>query len=65
MLGFFKKKDLTAAEALGVLGLQMDASPPEIKTAYIVKMRQYHPDHGGSEFMAAKVNWARDILLPK
>ena len=63
MLGFFKKKDTTSFEALGILGLHVHATKKEIHSAYVEKMRIYHPDHGGDQFIAAQINWARDILV--
>ena len=65
MLGFLKKKDVTAAEALGILGLTPSASQKQIREAYLAKMRKNHPDLGGDEYMAAQINWARDVLLSK
>lgn len=52
-------------EALDILGLQDGASVEEIKTAYTKLMKKVHPDAEGSEWMAAKLNQARDILLDK
>ncbi|MCB9982383.1 MAG: DnaJ domain-containing protein [Rhodospirillales bacterium] len=53
----------TREEALEVLGLENGASEKEIKAAYKRLMQKVHPDHEGSEWMAAKLNQARDILL--
>lgn len=50
-------------EALRVLGLPEAASPEEIHAAYRRLMGQVHPDKGGSDWMAAKLNEARDRLL--
>ena len=66
MLGFFKRKDdLAAAEALGILGLPEKPNRDQIRNAYLTKMRKNHPDLGGSEYLAAQINWARDVLLSK
>ena len=50
-------------EALAVLGLQADASPEQVRTAYLRLMRVAHPDRGGSDWLAARLNEARDTLL--
>lgn len=52
-------------DALEVLGLDNDASSDDIKAAYKKLMQKVHPDHEGSEWMAAKLNQARDLLLKK
>jgi len=51
------------AEAYAVLGLQPGASDEDIKTAHRELMKGVHPDHGGSSYLAAKINAARDFLL--
>ena len=53
----------TREEALEVLGLEAGATEEEIKAAYKKLMQKIHPDHEGSEWMAAKLNQAKDILL--
>jgi DnaJ family protein C protein 19 len=46
-----------------VLGLQPGASKAEIRAAHRRLMRGAHPDAGGSDWLASRVNEARDILL--
>ena len=46
-----------------MLGLQPGASDEDIKTAHRELMKGVHPDHGGSSYLAAKINAARDFLL--
>lgn len=54
---------MNRAEALEVLGLGEGASPEEILKAYRNLMRKVHPDTGGSTYLAAKLNQARQVLL--
>lgn len=56
-------RPMTVEEALEVLGLEPGATPAEIRDAYKALMQRVHPDHGGSDWMAAKLNAARDTLL--
>jgi len=54
---------MSREEAWEVLGLEPGASPEAIKEAHRRLMRQSHPDHGGSTWIAARLNQARDLLL--
>jgi len=54
---------MTPDEAYEVLGLHPGASPADIKEAHRRLMRGAHPDAGGSDWLAARINQARDILL--
>jgi hypothetical protein len=55
----------TREEALKILGLKDSADEKDIQSAYKRLMQKIHPDHEGSEWMAAKLNQARDLLLKK
>jgi curved DNA-binding protein CbpA len=54
---------MTREEAYQVLGLHQGASQGEIREAHRRLMRGAHPDAGGSDWLAARINQARDILL--
>ena len=55
--------DITVEEAYAILGLQPGADAAAIKAAHHRLMKQLHPDHGGTDYFAAKINRARDVLL--
>jgi hypothetical protein len=56
---------MSRAEALSVLGLEEPATPEEITAAHKRMILRAHPDQGGSDYLAAKVNEAKGVLLPK
>lgn len=54
---------MSREEAYEVLGLTPGASEPEIREAHRRLMRGAHPDSGGSDWLASRINQARDVLL--
>ena len=55
--------DLRRDEAYSVLGLNAGATADDIKAAHKRLIKQVHPDAGGSEYLAARINAAKDALL--
>jgi DnaJ-domain-containing protein 1 len=54
---------MSLAEARAVLGLQESATLDEIKAAHRKLIDQLHPDKGGTDYLAAQINAAKDTLL--
>jgi hypothetical protein len=50
-------------DALKVLGLNEDASDDDIVDAHRKLMQKVHPDRGGSDDLAARINEAKRVLL--
>jgi DnaJ-domain-containing protein 1 len=55
--------DMSVDEAYAILGLAAGADAEAIKEAHRRLMVKLHPDHGGSDYLATKINRARDVLL--
>lgn len=53
------------SEARSILGVPVDASPETINTAWRRLMGRAHPDQGGTEGLASRLNAARDRLLKR
>jgi hypothetical protein len=57
--------EMSRREAYEILGLQEGASEDEILAAHKKLMQRLHPDRGGSNYLAVKVNQAKDLLVKR
>lgn len=60
--GGFEDK-MSRREAALILGVRESSDPDRIKASHRKILLLNHPDRGGSAFLAAKVNEAKDLLL--
>jgi hypothetical protein len=56
---------MSRREAFEVLGLAEGAAAADIIRAHRTLMKKFHPDHGGSTTLAARVNQAKDVLMQR
>jgi hypothetical protein len=56
---------MTKDEAYQILGLKPGASLNEIRQAHRTLIKKLHPDQGGTAYLAARVNQAREVLLSR
>jgi hypothetical protein len=56
---------MTPDEARAVLGVGHDAGDADVRAAHRRLMKIAHPDLGGTDYLATKINQAKDVLLGK
>ncbi len=57
--------ELTPREAYDILGLEEGADEAQIREAHLRLLKKVHPDQSGSDWLAKRINAARDLLLER
>jgi len=60
-----KSTNLTKEQACDILGVSLVATKQEIIDAHRKLIFKNHPDRGGSDYLAAQINQAKEILLQR
>lgn len=55
--------DMSVSEAQQILGVDQNASKQDIISAHKKLIQKFHPDRGGNDYLAAKINLAKDVLV--
>tara|TARA_B100001063_G_C16572230_1_gene456444 strand:- start:191 stop:637 length:447 start_codon:yes stop_codon:yes gene_type:complete len=66
IMRLFKKKNnssIPLSEAYDLLGIDENASIDNINKAHKELITRLHPDKGGSSYLSARINEARDIIM--
>lgn len=57
------KQTMSTEQAIEVLGLKSTYTKDDVIQAHRRMMQKVHPDRGGSDYLAAQINTAKDVLL--
>jgi len=60
-----RRPAMSRKEASGLLGVPVNADADRVRAAHRRLVARVHPDAGGSDELAARVNAARDVLLAR